>query len=766
MADHLFLPGNPPKPLRIEYYGPLYDGGDWDTFPTRCGWLDESGAENFPAGAVPSEYQSMMECWLYFGMLHYVFGDQLDQSDFLLREDEEGGDEEGFQYITTRHLQKYVDDVDNWKNNQCGVRCVEIVNKVLETLPRYIPWIREKMSFVIRLASLTLWNVVTKRDGPQTDPRRSGIWFLSKEEAGQMVREGWCPLDAQKCITAGIQLDTQAYLLQLVPTKASWNNRTHTSCTKTECVADNIDESSYVTRHVQEDCSCSLLDADIEQLHTILQGGGIPLVMITPTGEDELGNQRYEIKIVKKRTGKPYVAISHIWADGRGNPKGNSLPHCQLEFLYKRARLLLEDKEYIPYYDDKTYGPLHTGAIRLAHFAVNTTRRGDSVLVWIDTLCIPHQSDVRGLAIQRIRDVYSSAYRTLVLDSGLMLLDSSSSSKLAVCLRVLYYSGWIRRLWTLQEALAARNKLYVLLSDKAINIGTMPDVLLNKVDQGEIPIFQEGIATMAAGAWYSYFQHPTDYASMFDRLVLLGINQGQVISRTWFNVATRASSKDRDRPTVLAGLLNLDLRKILTVKGADERMRMLYSMLDEFPQDVLFLDGPRFEEDGMRWAMKVCRFTGVFVQLVHDSGKITARGLQITLYSSLIFPSCEMFNLDKFKQSDPGQRQKDLEQWADESQFDMDLATGTKFLRFETITPTNLSLDETYGIILKSSQLDTITWCALVSLQATEDGVHYARYISPGFIEAITLNMSELPEEGYLMRGTWDDAQKHDWIIC
>jgi hypothetical protein len=347
-----------------------------------------------------------------------------------------------------------------------------------------------------------------------------------------------------------------------------------------------------------------------------------------------------------------------------------------------------------------------------------------------------------------------------------MLVDSRSSSKLAVCLRVLYSSGWIRRLWTLQEALAAKEKLYVLLSNKAINIGTIPDMLLKKVDQGEMPIFQEGIAEMAAGAWYSYFQHPADYASIFERFVLLGINQGQVISRNWFNVATRASSKDRDRPTVLAGLLNLDVRKILEAKEADERMRMLYGMLDEFPQDVLFLDGPRFEEDGIRWAPTVCRFvTGVFSQLNHDSGKITARGLQVTLFSSLIFPSCKMFDLDKFHQSDPDQRRKDLEQWVEESQFDPDRpATGTEVLWLTKTIPVDLSLNETYGIIVK--RLDIITWCALVSLQATKDGVYYARYISLGFMEPITLNMSELPEEGYLMRGTWDDAQRREWIVC
>lgn len=418
MADHLFYPGAPPRPLRIEYDGPLYDGGDWDTFPSRSGWLDGPGAEDWLARHIPFvklpdeleylfQYQSSMESWLYFGMLHYVFGDRLDQSDFIvLRDDESEG--QGY-YITTRYLHKYVEDVDDWKTNNRGARTVEIVNKVLELLPSYIRFIGDGLSLAIRLASHALWNVAVKRDGPQASPRLIGAWSLTRTELELLpLFSGWCPLDAEKCCEAGIYLDTQAYLLQLHRPKPSWNKRTHDSCIKTECIADNIDESNYITRHVQEDCSCSHIHADIEQLHRVLLDGGIPLVRISFCGEDELGNPQYKLEVVKNRTHRPYVAISHVWADGLGNPQGNSLPHCQLEFLYKRALRLLSDKEYIPGYDDKVYGPLYTGAAQLGHFAAKAIRRGDnSVLVWIDTLCIPHRNDVRSLAIQRIRDVYT-----------------------------------------------------------------------------------------------------------------------------------------------------------------------------------------------------------------------------------------------------------------------------------------------------------------------------------------------------------------------
>ncbi|KAL4932089.1 uncharacterized protein BDV17DRAFT_279769 [Aspergillus undulatus] len=661
---------------------PLYDGGDWDTFPTRCGWLDESGTETYPSDDVPSEYQSLMHCGLYFGVLHYVFGDQLDQSDFLLREDEEGEQ----QYVTTRQLEKYVGDVDDWNNNDRGARCVEI------------------------------------RGGHQPTPRSSGYLFLSVKEEEKLISDGWCPLNVARCASAGIQLDAQVYLLQLARSKPSWYNRTHDSCQKTECVADSIDKSINVTRHVQEDCNCLHVDADIEQLHGILQDGGIRIVRITPCGEDELGNRQFEVKVVKKCSSKPYVAVSHVWADGLGNPHANSLSHCQLEFLYDHTRLLLREKGYSLLQREDIWTPAQS-----------------------DTLCIPHQNDVRSLAIQCIRDVYTGAYRTIMIDSSLIMIDSRSYTKLEVCLRVLYCSGWICRLWTLQEALAAEEKLYVLLADKAVNISTITDGLMDKVDKGEIPILQEGMATMAAGAWCMHFQQPNVYASAFRRMILKN-TQDQVIAWTWFNVATRASSKDRDRATVLAGILNLDVKKILEVDEAEERMRSLYGMLERFLQDVSFLEGPRFEEEGMGWVVQVCRFTGAFCPLSHDASKITPRGLQVSLYASMM--------------------RKDLESWIDASQFDRQRrASGTKVFRLSIATPLDLSADVTYGFILKEPQLYVISLCAVASLQTTEDGVCYGRYVTSGNIEAIILDMLEPPPFGSLIRGTWHDAEMRTWIV-
>lgn len=410
MADHLFTPNNPPKPLRIEYSGPLYDGGNWDEFPIRYGWKSEISTQMFRPGIIPQEYRPRIECWLYFGMLHYVFGDRLDQLEFLEEEDTR-------QYLTTRHLHEYFDSAKEWKKRNLGKRAVDIVKKVCEEFARYKSYVRSDMALAIRLVCHALWNVATKRDGPQTPTIYTQLaMYGGGLETDLLLKDGWCPLEVERCSMAGGGVDTPAFLLQLVRTKPGWNITTHETCKNTECVANNIDESDYVTRHVAEGCSCAHLHADIEELGAILRDGGVPLVMLTPCDEETTGNRSFKIEIVRKRVGRQYVAISHVWSDGLGNTKGNTLPNCQVQVLYEQARRLLTDGEYVPRYEG-VYGPLHTGAARLAHFASRQVlQRGDSVLLWIDTLCIPHQRDVRSLAIQRIREVYVDGQSELRTD--------------------------------------------------------------------------------------------------------------------------------------------------------------------------------------------------------------------------------------------------------------------------------------------------------------------------------------------------------------
>ncbi len=94
----------------------------------------------------------------------------------------------------------------------------------------------------------------------------------------------------------------------------------------------------------------------------------------------------------------PYVAISHVWSDGLGNPNHNSLPFCQI----KRLQELVQEST------------------------------GKPLPFWIDTICVPLEERLRGKAIANMAKVYRSAAAVLVLTAQFRIrrgLDGSGHSK-------------------------------------------------------------------------------------------------------------------------------------------------------------------------------------------------------------------------------------------------------------------------------------------------------------------------------------------------
>jgi hypothetical protein len=125
-----------------------------------------------------------------------------------------------------------------------------------------------------------------------------------------------------------------------------------------------------------------------------------------------------------------YVAILHIWADGLGSSTEKCLPACQVQRLRSLTSRVLPDAEF-----------------------------------WIDGLCIPDAGGMRKLAIGLMAQTYRDAAALLVLDKGLQMCSFTAPLEEKL-LRVLV-SGWMQRLWTLQEAVLAK-KLVFLFSDALV----------------------------------------------------------------------------------------------------------------------------------------------------------------------------------------------------------------------------------------------------------------------------------------------------------
>lgn len=168
-----------------------------------------------------------------------------------------------------------------------------------------------------------------------------------------------------------------------------------------------------------------------DDLIAILRAGGIPGISETRNGQGEV---QYEIVDTTERE---YIAISHVWSHGLGNPSKNALPLCQIQLLFKRIRVIASP----------------------------------DVVLWIDTISVPIKPKWKTTAIRKLRDVYGKASKVLVIDRHLQQVNSNW---LEQCLQLLA-SEWMQRLWTLQEGRLA-SELYIQFKDEAVSILELSDV--------------------------------------------------------------------------------------------------------------------------------------------------------------------------------------------------------------------------------------------------------------------------------------------------
>ena len=124
----------------------------------------------------------------------------------------------------------------------------------------------------------------------------------------------------------------------------------------------------------------------------VREGSFFLITIVNPSIE----SYNFNPEIIKDEPGTAYIAISHVWADGLGNTRRNSLPLCQLITL--RARLF-----------------------RLVEIYWSSSILPRIMAFWIDTLCVPLTSKVtRKKAITKMQDVYRQSMAALVLDAGPM----------------------------------------------------------------------------------------------------------------------------------------------------------------------------------------------------------------------------------------------------------------------------------------------------------------------------------------------------------
>ncbi|KAF2654713.1 hypothetical protein K491DRAFT_693524 [Lophiostoma macrostomum CBS 122681] len=381
------------------------------------------------------------------------------------------------------------------------------------------------------------WRVAFTGFGP--DSGGIGDVDIDFEASGPLVTKGWCPHDVAHLKTLDIQ--TQYYCKTMdVPV----GYLSHAQCTKDACVAMNIDERKYKSKHVQEDCKCMHLEMPTQKLHELVKAMKVPLARY-------VGGR---LEVVEAQDAVRNVAISHVWADGLGNTDGkNSLPKCQITRLQKLCNEL---------------------------YGVNAS--DSPVAFYIDTLCVPRDLSYRQLAIQKMRDVYMAAKKVLVLDRGIESISNKISDLTKISAGIVY-SGWMKRLWTYQEGALNTASLCFQLADSRVTLREFSDRRFS---------FSQNTHDMTLVAGLTLWLRIRDPEEMPPALAVISLCD----ALRW-----RTTSRLEDEAVCIAILLGKDPEKVLKAPK-NERMIVLYDMLGTIPKPFLTLSGDRLSQKGYRWA--------------------------------------------------------------------------------------------------------------------------------------------------------------------
>ncbi|CUS13589.1 unnamed protein product [Tuber aestivum] len=553
-----------------------YDKEGFFDFPTRRGWYidfaESSGPQRINRDEVPSaaDKGAFLQSWLFFGMMYEVLrllNVEVDLEDFVVR------DGDGTRRcITTYPLRRYFADCT--QRERAGSRIPgdspltdisKILRRVDSTIRRYSDtlssgtWrLSEALSLdtvlsilVLGESLLNLAKLAMPLPGNDQSMLHGVGFFWARNPLEQRMRgAGWC-ISTTKMLHTLLDTTGLYYASRLrLPTHSG--QQSHSNCTMQQCFANHVDESTYQTQHFEGCRGCEHISIDVEKVAKVIGQGKTPIVSINLLGAD---NDRPDIEL-EVTTSAPYVAISHVWAQGLGNAQANSLPRCQLARIKRMVCGI------------RPMGPMD-----------NTSELG----VWMDTLCIPvapHLKPLRKLSIARLEETYRNADQVLVVDKDLMSA-SGFASRIEKATRLLC-SAWMRRLWTYQEAVVSN---------------LHPNCEKLQIQFSEGPVTFHSLCADPISLCHS----ETAIRSLLLALPLTG-SVSFMFSTLSRALRYRTTSRQSDEAICLTAVLGHDVSKVVATDNAEERMAIFYSFIDTVPAEIIFRIAPRLQMDGYRWA--------------------------------------------------------------------------------------------------------------------------------------------------------------------
>lgn len=501
---------------------------------------------------------ALFQAWLYYGLLESVVGKKIQVS-YLTRQDIDGKE-----YLYSRNLHfclqtKIFEIRANPEGKPRASMDIQLDLRLLNRwMSRFTAWshpsfrpkldkeypdcmdrLEEVIPAIVRLAEaveqtrlyalpdcLNMGTLTWHYPYKVADRRRSRLHGL-----------GWCAFQI-RLLEDTVNHSTIDWLAAL---DIQQDPVGHETCTAEACARNNIDESTYQQAHVCRSCRCQKLLPDLQKVMEILKENKIPVMCL----ETLNGKPRLTVSASSKAAPGDYIAISHVWADGLGGATERGLNKCQVERLS-----------------------------RLCNSVKKTSRNAQ---FWVDSLCIPRvDPDIYIKALVGIRDVYINASSALVVDKTIAECTSSSSTENLYA--HIYLSAWMQRMWTYEEAVLAKQLVYVL---------------------------KDGFHTYKVDTWPSMRRTIcVVWQSLATQLYRLRVKQEHLnIGHIYQAFRYRLTNAPQEEFLSVSGMLSLDTQSLLSVKG-DERTKKFWLMLKWIPFNVPFLDCPKLSEPGFRWAPK------------------------------------------------------------------------------------------------------------------------------------------------------------------
>jgi len=574
--DHIRLPENPVHPpIEVPYLcTEEFDGGPFHLYPYLKGWSERDvfyranwtrrppfDSDAFPDRRPVGEAMSFLQNWLFFGLLVTVFGPDLDIRDFVRR------NEDGHEVVTTIPLPAFSAAlVEREKQLKAAEELAVMMQGRQRQLDTCLRLAHEVFGYICHDTSLEpavllsigalgdyLTNVrnLIYCDTRLPDSELVLAWpngcirgLEADLLAKRMLQDGWCRSEVRRLYR--FSPSAMYFVSNLNRPGPDKNHRDN--CNRFQCVAYQINNDTYSTEHIKKGCDCKHIYADQNQLYSTLKSGVIPLISTSCSFEEDV-----PLEIIPARSETKYVAISHVWSDGLGNPLANSLPRCQMVDI---AHLV-----------NQLYGPTDP-----------------PVPFWMDTTCCPTEPEAAtDLAIILMRKTYREADKVLVLENYLRSHPAEPMSKFERMARV-FCSSWTQRLWTLQEGVLAKS-LFIQFADIALDFKKAYFSMVQTEGTQSEGHSLIGFFGRIRGEW-ALVNSPTPFATI----------QGMVIA-----LHERSTSVPTDEALCLGTLTDIDMEKLMEV-DPEVRMKRFWSLQRAYTGDMIFWTGRRLEDEGYRWA--------------------------------------------------------------------------------------------------------------------------------------------------------------------